>query len=376
VSLYAPICVTYGNHYVCLGKVRVETLWPRTCTGVAMTQSARLQSDPLRISSLITAFYGSAAVLAAAELGVFEKLSHLRTGSAAMIAQTLRLDVRRATLLLDACVALGLLEKNYDLYRNSLDAETYLVPGRPLDLSGLIRSSRDVYPLCTGLAESVRTGAVKRVMAGPNGDPEQLTTELLSQHIRTLAIGRPIIRRLGLEGRKKLLEVSGGTGTYSVLISLEYPDLHCTVLDHPEVVKVAAGLIAQEGVSLNVSMLPGDFRTTPFPQGNDVVLMFGFLHREPADQVPILIRRAAACLNPGGVLYVMDVMTDESRTMPASSALFALSLALTNREGHVFSHVDLQRWMEQAGLRDFSVEMLPPPVPHWLARGRKRVNGP
>jgi hypothetical protein len=99
------------------------------------------------------------------------------------------------------------------------------------------------------------------------------------------------------------------------------------------------------------------------------VLLFGVLHREPSAQN--LLRRAAASLNPGGVVYVMEIMTDETRTMPSFSALFALNLALTSREGRVFSHLELQTWMEEAGLKDFAVELLPLPVPQWLARGRK-----
>ncbi len=182
-----------------------------------MSPTARLQTDPYRITSLVTSFYGSATLFAAAELGIFADLAQLRQSSATEIAAALKLDLRSTTLLLDACVALGLLEKDGNFYRNSLDAETYLVPGRPFDLSTLIRMSREVYPLWTALPEFVRTGMP--VDQGENGkekDSELLTAQLLSQHVRTLAIGRPIIRRLDLQGRKRLLEVGAGPGTYSV----------------------------------------------------------------------------------------------------------------------------------------------------------------
>jgi hypothetical protein len=337
-----------------------------------MTSPARLQSDPHRVSSTVTAFYGSATLFAAAELGVFAELSRLRKGSAAIIAQTLQLNVRYTTLLLDACVALGLLEKEGASYRNSPEAEAYLVPGRPLELSNAIRSGREVYPVWMALPEVVRVGTPASVGAGRENDPDWLSGQLQAQHARTLAIGRPIIRRLDLEGRKTLLEVGAGPGTYSMLISLEYPQLHCTVRDRPEVIRVAAELIAQQAPSLNITTLASESLTAPFPPGNDVVLLFGPLHREPADQVPMLIRRAAESLNPDGLLYVMDIMTDETRTMPSFSALYALNIALTSPGGRVFSHVDLQQWMGHAGLRDFSVEALPPPVPQWLARARKR----
>lgn len=334
-----------------------------------MTQLGRYPSDPKRISTLITAFYGSAALFAAAELGIFIELSRLGKSSAAALARTLQLDLRNTTLLLDACAALGLLEKEGDLYRNSLDGETYLIPGRPLDLSGLIRASRDAYPLWQALPDFIRTGT--RPSHAGCANSGSLTAELLSRHARTLAAGRPVIRRLDLQGRKRLLEVEAGPGTYSVLISLEFPELHCTIFDRPDVIRIASALIGQQEPSLHVSTLEGDSLTTPFPSANDVVLLFDCLHRHTAGQIPALIRRAADSLNPGGLMYVMDVMTDETHTMPAFSALFALNVALTNGDGHIFSHAELQRWMEEAGLRDFAVEMLPSPSPQWLARGRK-----
>jgi cyclopropane fatty-acyl-phospholipid synthase-like methyltransferase len=348
-------------------------VWPGNCTRAGqMTTTARLQTDPNRITSLVTSFYGSATLFAAAELGIFGELAHLRKSSSAEIAATLKLDFRSATLLLDACVALGLLEKVGNFYCNSPEAETYLVPGRPFDLSTLIRMSREVYPLWAALPEFVRTGMpLDRGEAAKETNWERLTSQLLSQHVRTLAIGRPIIRRLDLQGRKRLLEVGAGPGTYSVLISLEYPQLQCMILDRPEVIKIASALIAQQGSALHVSTLAGDYLTTPFPPGNDVVLLFGFLHREAKEQIPVLIRRAGEALNADGLLYVMEIMTDETHTMPSFSALYALNVALTTTTGHIFSHAELQGWMEQAGLREFSVEMLPPPVPQWLARARK-----
>ena len=309
-------------------------------------------------------------MFAAAELGVFPELTHLRKATAAMLARTLQLDTRCATLLLDACVSLGILEKEGLSYSNSREAETYLVPGRPLDFSDIIRACREVYPLWMSLPEFARTGMPVNDVPCPENDPDALRARLLAQHARRLAISRPIIRRLDLENRTKLLEV-GGPGTYSMLISRECPGLHCTVLDDPEVIRIARGLIAQQNL-LHVSTLAGDYLTTPFPKGNDVVLMFGALHRNRGEHIPVLIRRAAEALKAGGLLYVMDIMTDETRTMPATSALFALNNALTGREGQIFSHVELQQWMEHAGLQDFSVEVLPPPVSQWLARGRKR----
>jgi hypothetical protein len=68
---------------------------------------------------------------------------------------------------------------------------------------------------------------------------------------------------------------------------------------------------------------------------------------------------------------VMDMMTDPTHTAPKFSALFAVNMALTAASGWVFSSAELTAWMTAAGFTDVLVNPLPPPIPHWIASGRK-----
>jgi transposase InsO family protein len=95
------------------------------------------------------------------------------------------------------------------------------------------------------------------------------------------------------------------------------------------------------------------------------------LHQESPDAIRDLAKRAFAALEPGGVVHIMDMMTDATHTAPKFSALFALTMALTTTNGWVFSSEELRGWFEEAGFTDFEVRPLPPPLPHWLAKARK-----
>jgi hypothetical protein len=320
------------------------------------------KSDPNHITNLGSAFYGSATLFAASDLGIFSELAHRRAAPAGQIADSLALNPRATALLLDACVAVGLLEKDGEVYRNSPDVDTYLVPGGMLDLSDTLRSSQGAYSAWGKLREFVRTGCP---IDSSEQDSGRAPDFALSMRSRDALMGRAVIRRLDLQGRRTLLEV-GGAGAFSALAALEFPQIHCTVLDLPQVGN-------QHGSGQRVTLLPGDYHTTPFPSGNDVVLFFGILHRESASSIQDLLRRAVESLNPGGLVYVLDMMTDETRTKPPVSAMFALNMGLTSSRGGVLCYTELQQWMETAGLKDFSVQLLPPPFPHWLARGRKSL---
>ena len=328
--------------------------------------------DPRPVMDLANAFFGSCVLFTASDAGVFRRLSEQDGRTACELANDLGLSERGLRLLADACVAEGLLTKTGERYSNTPLSRIFLTPGSPADLSTAIRYNRDIYSAWGKLPELVRTGKpVESPELHLGDDANRTRTFVLSMHGRALGIGRAMIPLLDFSGRKRLLDVGGGPGTFSVLITKAFPELHSTVLDLPEVVKVAAELIEHQKASARVSMLAGDYHTADFPPGIDAVNFFGMLHQESPDAIRLLARKAFDALEPGGVVHVMDMMTDETHTAPQFSALFALTMALTTQNGWVFSSEELRGWFEEAGFREFEVRPLPAPLPHWLAKARK-----
>jgi len=328
--------------------------------------------DPSQIVELASAFYGSCVLFTSSDLGIFAKLAELGSATAATVADAVATDVRATTLLMDGCVALGLLAKTGLLYRNTPSSAAFLVPGQPGDLSRAIRFNRDVYDAWGKLPDLVRKGVpVEKPELHLGEDAERTRTFVLSMHGRAMGIGRAVIAQLDLKGRKQLLDIGGGPGTYSTLIVQANPGLRSTVLDLPGVVAVASELIAHAGVADRVATLPGDYHTTPFPGGNDAAIIFGALHQESPESICDILKRAYDSLLPGGIIYILDLMTDATHTSPVFSALFAINMALIARDGWVFSAAELKTWLEQAGFTGFDVSPLAPPMPHWLVRAQK-----
>jgi SAM-dependent methyltransferase len=328
--------------------------------------------DPSRIMEMASAFYESAALFAASDLGVFAKLAELGPADGEAVVSACGLDRRGGRILLDACASLGLLEKSGNRYRNTPEAALFLVPGSPADLSGAIRYNRDVYAAWGRLKEMALTGRpVEKPEFHLGDDPERTRTFVMAMHGRAMGIGRAVVPLLDLAGRRLVLDVGGGPGTYSVLIAEAYPGLECLVLDLPPVTAIATEIIGRAGLAGRVRTLAGDYHATAFPDGFDAILFFGVLHQESPEAIRELLRRAHEALAPGGLVYVLDMMTDASRTRPKFSALFGVNMALTTENGWVFSDEDLRRWLAEAGFRDVSVRPLGPPMPHWLADARK-----
>ena len=102
------------------------------------------------IVDLASAYYGSAVLFAAIDCDVFARVERGEFAEAA--------PARGMRLLLDACVAEGLLEKRDGAYSNTQAGRLALIPGAPADLTKAIAYNRDVYPAWGRLAEFAKTG--------------------------------------------------------------------------------------------------------------------------------------------------------------------------------------------------------------------------
>ena len=328
--------------------------------------------DAASIIEIANAFCASQILFAGSDLGIFAFLAGSPGSTVEEVVAACALNPRAGRLLLDACVAVGLLTKQAGRYSNGEATERFLVPGSPRDLSAAIRYNRDVFQAWGKLSQFVRSGKpVERPEAHLGDDPDRTRDFVLAMHGRALGIGRGVVSQLKLDGRRKLLDLGGGGGTYSALIARRYPEISCTVIDLPGVLTVAEELLAQQGVCDRVQTIPGDLHTIELPQGHDAAIFFGVLHQESPDAIAELLERTFQALEPGGVIYVMDVMTDTTHAAPTFSALFAVNMALTTHDGWVFSDQELRTWLATAGFTDVTVSPLQPPMPHWLVEAHK-----
>ena len=330
------------------------------------------------IVELASAYYGSAVLFAAIDRGVFAAVE--KSGALADVVAATGGNVRGMRLLLDACVAEGLLEKDGESYRNTSAGKAALVPGGPADLTKAIRYNRDVYPAWGQLAEFAATGKpVERPEIHLGEDAARTKAFAAAMFGRAMGIGRTVVPMLDLgqttgeANNLKVLDLAGGPGAYAILMCQANPSLSCVTVDLPAISAAAAGYVAQFGLSDRIECRAGDYHADEYePEGYDIVTIFGALHQESPAQIVDILKRANRALKPGGRLLVLDMMTDATHTAPKFSALFAVNMALTTANGWVFSDDELKGWMREAGFAPGETRPVPPPMPHWLVAAVKR----
>jgi len=327
------------------------------------------------IVDLASAYYGSAVLFAAIDRGVFGAVE-TTDGSCTAIAKATGSSERGMRLLLNACVAEGLLEKVEKIggggdgggsYRNTAAGKTALVPGGKADLTKAIRYNRDVYPAWGRLAAFVESGKpAERPEIHLGEDAVRTKAFAAAMFGRAMGIGRGIVPMLGkLEG--KVLDLAGGPGAYAIQMCQANPSMTCVTVDLPAISAEARGYVVRFGLADRIECRAGDYHSVEYEAAAyDVVTVFGALHQESPTQIVDILKRARRALKPGGRVIVMDMMTDVTHTAPKFSALFAVNMALTTANGWVFSDVELKGWMREAGFEPGETSAVPPPMPHWV----------
>jgi len=335
-----------------------------------MNQEDIPRLDPSPLMRLTTLYWESQLFLTANRIGLFHILNE-EAMSIADVAAKLGLKTRPTRLMLKACEALELVKDVGDEhFINTPLSNAFMVPGTPAYLGDAVRYADNLYSTWGNLEQALREGKPPMAPETYLGEDKEKTRAFVyGMHNRALGIGNAMAGMLDLQGRKQLLDVGGGPGTYSSLLTLKNPGLHSVVLDLPNIVAIADEIINSMGTANQVSTLAGDYKKTPFPADNDVVLISGVFHRETEETCQNLIQRAADALQTGGQLIISDVFTSASGAEPTFATLFGLNMMLSAPDGGVHADTDVAEWMASAGFIDIKKEQFPPPMPHRMVMG-------
>ena len=115
--------------------------------------------NPEAILQLGTAFWGSKTLLSAVELGLFSELASSGPLDAEALRERLDLHPRSARDFFDALVALGMLERDNGLYRNTDDTDLFLDRAKPSYVGGMLEMlNARLFGFWNSLTEGLRTG--------------------------------------------------------------------------------------------------------------------------------------------------------------------------------------------------------------------------
>jgi 2-polyprenyl-3-methyl-5-hydroxy-6-metoxy-1,4-benzoquinol methylase len=307
-------------------------------------------ADPL---GLAEAYQRTAAATTAVRTGVADALT-VNPATPAAVAQSCGCDSRGITALLGALVALGLAERDGDLFRLSDDGAV-LARSHPQTVALIVEKEWFFYEAWTGLEQTIRDGHAR---IAPWRDRLRREPNRSFDFLRALD---DLAGRFGGEPAElaqplrpgKLLDVGGGAGSHAARLAAAQPGLEATVLDLPEVEAV----VRERHPTLG--FIAGDFEQDrcgrPVGEQWDAVLLANVLHDHAPADASRIVREAASLLRDGGILLVYEWALEESRDAPAAVAMFALMMMVENEGGAAYTQGELTSWLTEAGFSDIEL---------------------
>jgi predicted O-methyltransferase YrrM len=316
-------------------------------------------SDVREISNLAYGFIASKVLFAALNARLFDMLA----GGPRRLSELQRetgIGGNRLETLLTACVSLGLIEDGADGFANASACQQYLVSTSPLYFGDYFRFQidRQLYPLLVNLDKALRAQAPASIYDVME-NPEEADYFTRAQHVGSLGPAAVIQKLIDLTGATRLLDVAGGSGAFSITLCRRFPPLRATILDLPNVTRVAERYIEEAGLAGRIEVLPGDALRTTWPGDQDVVLLSYLLSAVGGPAIPRLFQLAYAALRGGGKLLVHDFFVDDDRRGPKGAALWFVSF-LFNPEAVSFTPGELRDKIGAVGFRDIEIRHVIP----------------
>jgi len=312
---------------------------------------------PDRLELMIRGYMPSRCLLTALELDLFTAVGE--GSDAEAVGNEIHANARATATLLNALVALGLLSKSGNEYSNTAESARYFVQSsKDNHRNGLLHIA-NIWRRWSTLTDAVRRGTRVPI----EGDDRAESTRDFIAAMQRIARERAIlvVKALGTAGVRRILDLGGGSGAYSIAFAKASPEVRCEILDVPEVVPLTTEYVRQAGVTEQVSLRAGDMLRDDFGSGNDLIMLNAICHMFTEEQNQEIFRRARQALAPTGRLVVQDFILNADKTGPQHAALFSLNMLVATDGGASYSELEYSRWMKTAGFSGIARVNLPGP---------------
>lgn len=295
---------------------------------------------PADLLQLSGGYWSACALHAGVKLDLFTPLAE-RELTALELAGLLGTDSRGLAMLLNALAAMELVAKRGESYNAPPFAARFLARNSPDYLGHIIMHHYYLMAGWARLDEAVKGGGPLRERV--SHDEDEAVRESFEMGMFNLAMQTAprIVPHVNLTGRRRLLDLGGGPGTYAIHFCLANPALTAVVYDLPSTRRFAEQTIARFALSDRVAFQAGDFITGGIEGTFDVAWLSHILHGEGAEGCAVILEKTVAALEPGGLVLVQEFILDDTHAAPLFPALFSLNMLINTTAGQAYSEGEL-----------------------------------
>jgi hypothetical protein len=325
--------------------------------------------NPEAIMQLGSAFWASKTLLSAIELGLFTELASAGPLDAEALREKLGLHPRSTRDFFDALVALGMLEREDGLYRNTAETDLFLDRAKPSYMGGILEMlNARLFGFWNSLTEGLRTGEPQNeAKTGGNlfeaiySDPGLLRGFARAMTASSIGPAMAMAATFPWDRYKTVIDIGCAEGCVPVQVARTHAHMSGGGFDLPPIGPLFDDYVATAGLSDRLSFHPGDFFADPLPSA-DVLVMGRILHDWDLDEKRTLLKKAYEALPDGGALIVYEAIIDDDRRENAFGLLMSLNMLIETPGGFDFTGADCQGWMKDTGFSETDVKPLGGPT--------------
>ncbi|MEJ7713380.1 MAG: methyltransferase [Pyrinomonadaceae bacterium] len=312
------------------------------------------------------------------ELRIPTLLSEQEGGTLALekLAKLLNLHPLAADRFLNACVALGLLERDTESgqkYRNSRLSEEFLVDGKTTYLGNqFLNYDRTSYALWADLTTKLRDWRPAETDQQVPQDDDQGSESMSAQHNLARLVGHALAESYDFSQHQHMLDLGGGTAAMSISVCSVHAHLQSTMFDLPAIASEARVFVERAKLEQQIKIVEGNFKEDELPSNFDVALLANLMSVASEETNRQLLRRIYGTLPDDGAIILSGWILDDSRTSPIIPVLFCLEDIGWQTADVERTHARYQKWLEEAGFVEIEHRHYCPPTS--MIIGRKRAS--
>ena len=313
-------------------------------------------------------------LMAGLRLGLFDLLATKPGRTIEEIRDHLRIPDHSARALLLSTTALRYtLRDSGGTYRNSRAVHRSLIgPARAQEIAHLEAFHFLMYQPFYHLTAALQHGTNQGLQCIPGTD--RTLYDRLESNAENRRIFYDWMRSLkqkhvasevvnALRRSRHMLDLGGGDGVNSIDLAQQIPGLQATIVDSADTCKLAAGNVAQAGLSDRIATHPGDFLKDPFPQGADAILLAHISNIYSDEINQALIKKSADALPKGGKLVIFSLISNDDQTGPWYAGFMSLYFqVLATGIGNVYPPSRYETWFANANFSSLTMHTAGPGV--------------